>query len=84
MIINVTLMPKAIKDLQKIQKTDALKIVRRLQEMEKGLNGNIKKLTNFTPEYRLRIGDYRILFELSGNEVIVYRITHRKQAYANK
>jgi mRNA interferase RelE/StbE len=39
-------------------------------------------LTDFTPEYRLRIGDYRALFEIERpNRVIVYRIRHRRDVY---
>ena len=47
----------------------------------KGLTGDVKKLTNFTPEYRLRVGNYRVLFEVEGGVVIVYRVLHRKDAY---
>ena len=36
---------------------------------------------NFTPEYWLRVGDYRILFEIEGEKLIIYRIRHRKDAY---
>ena len=43
--------------------------------------GDVKRLTNFTPEYRLRVGDYRALFEIEGNKIIMYRILHRKDAY---
>ncbi|MBM4066480.1 MAG: hypothetical protein FJ266_12705 [Planctomycetes bacterium] len=42
------------------------------------------RLTNFTPEYRLRIGDYRILFEIEGQEIIIHRIKHRKEAYKKR
>jgi len=45
------------------------------------LTGDVKKLTNFTPEYRLRVGNYRILFEIENNKIIIYRIIHRKDAY---
>jgi mRNA interferase RelE/StbE len=38
-------------------------------------------MTKSTPEYRLRVGDYRILLEVEGDKVIVYRIRHRKDAY---
>ena len=41
----------------------------------------MKKLTNFTPEYRLRVGNYRVLFEVEGGAVVVYRVLHRKDAY---
>jgi mRNA interferase RelE/StbE len=42
---------------------------------------DVKRLTNFTPEYRLRIGDYRVLFEIEEETIIIYRIRHRREAY---
>ena len=42
---------------------------------------NIKKLTNFEPAYRLRVGDYRILFDVNTDTVIIGRILHRKKSY---
>lgn len=32
-------------------------------------------------EYRLRVGDYRILFDLNDREIIILRIQHRKDVY---
>jgi len=77
----VELMPKAIKDLKALPKSDAKKVVEKIRSLEKGLNGDIKKLTNFTPEYRLRVGNYRVLFEIEEQSILVYRIKHRKEAY---
>jgi mRNA interferase RelE/StbE len=73
--------PKAIKDLDSLQRVDARRIVERIKRMQNNLEGNVKHLTNFTPEYRLRVGDFRVLFELAGNRVIVYRIVNRRDAY---
>lgn len=50
--------------------------------MKDDLAGDVKRLTNFSPEYRLRVGDYRVLFEVDGNKIVIYRIKHRKDAYA--
>ncbi|MFO7537161.1 MAG: type II toxin-antitoxin system RelE/ParE family toxin [Chloroflexota bacterium] len=41
----------------------------------------ISQLSFFYPEYRLRVGDYRVLFEIEGNQVVIYRIRHRKDVY---
>jgi mRNA interferase RelE/StbE len=49
--------------------------------MQDNLAGDVKKLTNFTPEYRLRVGDYRILFEVEQTQVVVYRVKHRREVY---
>ncbi|HSB07340.1 MAG TPA: type II toxin-antitoxin system RelE/ParE family toxin [Thermodesulfobacteriota bacterium] len=32
-------------------------------------------------EYRLRFGNWRILFEVEGDRIIIYRIMHRKDVY---
>lgn len=73
--------PKAIKDLESIDQQIAARIVRKIQEMAKDLRGDIKRLTNFTPEYRLRVGDWRVLFEVNGNVITIYRVIHRSKAY---
>lgn len=33
------------------------------------------------PAYRLRAGDYRVLFEVEGDRIIAYRVGHRREAY---
>ncbi len=57
------------------------RILARIEEMSNDLKGDVKQLTNFTPEYRLRIGDYRVLFEIEEETIIIYRIRHRREAY---
>jgi len=80
----VELMPKAIKDLKCLPKSEAQKIIAKLQSLENGLTGDIKKLTNFSPEYRLRVGNYRVLFEIEGSKIAVYRVKHRKEVYTQR
>ncbi|HHB91097.1 MAG TPA: hypothetical protein ENK60_07280 [Anaerolineae bacterium] len=41
----------------------------------------LSRLTDFTPEYRLRVGDYRILFEVEEDQIVIYRVRHRKDVY---
>ena len=72
---------KAIKDLDSLQPDDARRVVERVKRMRNNLAGDVKHLTNFSPEYRLRVGDFRVLFELAGNRVTVYRIVNRRDAY---
>ena len=43
--------------------------------------GNIKRLTNFDVDYRLRSGDYRVLFDVEGHRIIVHRVLHRRESY---
>ena len=78
---HVELKPTAIKDLKDIPKEERSKIIARLESLEDDMTGNVKRLTNFTPEYRMRAGNYRALFEVEGDRIIVYRIKHRKDIY---
>lgn len=57
------------------------RILAQITKMSDDLNGDVKRLTNFTPEYRLRVGDYRVLFEVEGKSIVVYRVVHRREAY---
>ena len=78
----VQLNDKAIKDLSKLDKKEAIKIFSKIENLEDFPKvANLKKLTNFTPPYRLRVGDYRILFDVEDNTIIVYRVRHRKDVY---
>jgi len=73
--------PRAIKDLLALPKSTRRRIVAKIEGLTEGLTGDVKRLTNFTPEYRLRVGNYRVLFEVDERKIIVYRILHRKDAY---
>ena len=72
----------AIKVLKQISEPFKTKIHNKILELKKFPNlQNIKKLTNFEPAYRLRIGDYRVLFDVEENIIIIGRILHRKESY---
>ncbi len=43
---------------------------------------NVKKLTKFEPAYRYRIGDYRVLFDVDTDKLIIGRVLHRKDSYS--
>jgi len=73
---------KAIKDLTKIHKAEVNKIFSKIEELEKFPQvPNLKKLTNFHPPYRLRVGNYRVLFDIVNDKITVYRVKHRKESY---
>ncbi|MCP4402467.1 MAG: type II toxin-antitoxin system RelE/ParE family toxin [bacterium] len=77
----IELKPQAIKDGKKIPTSQRQRIFDKIDALQENLTGDVKRLTNFTPEYRLRVGSYRVLFEIEGEHIIVYRILHRKHAY---
>jgi len=73
--------PKAIRDIEALSSRTQSRILTRIEAMSNDLKGDVKRLTNFSPEYRLRVGDFRILFEIERETIIIYRIRHRREAY---
>jgi mRNA interferase RelE/StbE len=73
--------PRAIKDIESLSSKFQLRVIKKIEEMSDNLKGNVKRLTDSTPEFRLRVGDYRVLFEIEGETITIYRIRHRREAY---
>jgi mRNA interferase RelE/StbE len=71
----------ALEDLSGIPKRFAEQILRKITRLESGLRGDIKRLQTSDIGYRLRSGDYRILFDLEGDRIVIQKIKHRRQAY---
>ncbi|NWF66979.1 MAG: type II toxin-antitoxin system RelE/ParE family toxin [Campylobacterales bacterium] len=70
------------KDLKKLDKPTALKILDGIKILKDyPLVSNIKKLKNFYPPFRYRINDYRVLFDIEDDRLIIFNIKHRKEAY---
>ncbi len=78
---SVQFKPKAVRDIEGLPSRIQTRILARIEEMSNDLKGDVKKLTNLMPEYRLRVGDYRVLFEIEERMIVIYRIRHRREAY---
>ena len=74
--------PRALKDLRKAPKLDQERILSKIELLASGLEGDVKRLTRFTPEYRLRVGSWRVLFEREQERIVVYRVIRRDKAYS--
>ncbi|MEB3882058.1 type II toxin-antitoxin system RelE/ParE family toxin [Lyngbya sp. CCY1209] len=76
--------PKAVqKQLQKIPDPNKQRIIENLLQMREDPRlGNAIKMKN-SQGYRLRIGDYRILYDIDdANQIVtIRRIAHRREVY---
>lgn len=72
---------RAHKDLRKLERRDSRRIVEAIERLENDLAGDVKKLTAHSPGYRLRVGSFRVLFDVEDDEVIIQRIRDRREAY---
>ena len=73
---------QAEREMRRLPETEAIRILDALLKLQDNLAGDVKRLTNFAPEYRLRVGNYRVLFEIDdGDRIVVYAVRHRRDAY---
>ena len=82
MAFKVILKEGAIKDLQRLPTNVAENIFHKVEHelpasalQEKQLKGKYKGLR------RMRVGDYRVIFEIRNDTVVVLQVTHRKDVY---
>ncbi len=72
----------AVKDLKRISGKDRDRIHRKIINLEDfPYVPNIKRLTHFDPAYRLRVGNYRVLFDVYGDIIEIGRVLHRRESY---
>ena len=81
MLRNIEIRERVTKDLRAIPKNAAERILNAIYALRTGMSGDVKKLTNYSPSYRLRIGNWRVLFDIEGGKITVYRVLQRKDAY---
>ncbi len=81
----VRLVKAAQKDLDGIPQEIRRQFVLKLRGLEKSPRSKGRKLKGSTNTYRLRQGDYRLIYEVRNaeREVIVTRVAHRSEAYRN-
>jgi len=72
---------EALKELDKLESSISRRIIRKIDEISENLSScDIKKL-KASSDYRLRVGDYRIIFIFDKNLIKIIKIGHRKQIY---
>ncbi|MDR3119771.1 MAG: type II toxin-antitoxin system RelE/ParE family toxin [Clostridiales bacterium] len=82
--MKAVLSPQAAKDLERLNEPVKSRIKAALRKLEKEPpQGDIKALEG-RDGYRVRIGGYRILFDVTESVVAIYKIEPRGQAYKGR
>ncbi|MBP9670408.1 type II toxin-antitoxin system RelE/ParE family toxin [Candidatus Woesebacteria bacterium] len=72
---------RAEKQIRKLPKTVQIAIGQQLRELDGGGTHTEKKLQKFENLYRLRAGNYRVVYEKKDGDVFVLLAEHRKDIY---
>lgn len=70
------------RDLRKLGEASALRVLRKIEKtlVEEGRQGEALS-REFTGLYRLRVGDYRVIYARTDEGYLALRIGHRRDVY---
>ncbi len=77
---------RAVRQLRAIPQPAALTILRALTLLgddPRRPDANVKKLTGYEDRYRLRIGDYRVIYDVMDEQLVILAVGvgHRREIY---
>ena len=76
--------PQALRDLKKLPRAVQKRIIKKLDYFVSFENPLVfaDHLINFEiGTYRFRIGDYRVIFDVVGEKIIILTLGHRREIY---
>ena len=72
---------RALNELYKLENQISSRIYKKVNELREVFQSKDIKRLKGKYEFRLRVGDYRVLFSLENNLIIVWKVGHRKNIY---
>lgn len=76
--------PRAAKDLERLPPPDQRRVINAVERYSRTKEGDVQRLTGVRPpEYRLRVGAYRVRFTLDRSQrlMTIQRVLPRDKAY---
>ena len=85
-VFSIEVAPAAARDLKRLDPHVRLQLLQAssllVQAPYPSGTERIKSLVGVTPlHFRLRVGDYRIIYRVEGKRVLIVRVAHRREAY---
>lgn len=81
--------PHAQRDMLKVPRAEAVRILHRLADLQKAMDVgdtsafDLKALQGHASRWRLRVGDYRVVYTVENDQLIVWVLTvgNRREIY---
>jgi len=81
---NVDFKPSVHKDFRRLPKSVAGRVMKRIERLkDEPFSRSVDKLESVERLYRVRVGDYRIVYEVDtqAKQVIIHYVRHRREVY---
>ena len=80
--MRIILSPQAEKSLRHLTKIDQIAIAQKIRSLrDSNIQLNEEKLKGYRDVFRIRVGDYRIVYRQQKQIVYIILISHRKDIY---
>lgn len=83
-VYNISLKPSVEKDLRPLPKSIVARVIEQIEALKTTpIPRQALKLSNAERLYRIRVGDYRIVYEVDtkAKQVLIHYVRHRREAY---
>jgi mRNA interferase RelE/StbE len=81
----IVIKKSAAKEIEKVEKKDRIRIVEKIRSLSSDPHPTGSKKLSGQEKYRIRQGNYRILYQIINDELIinVVKVGHRREIYKN-
>jgi mRNA interferase RelE/StbE len=73
--------PKAVKAAKGLPRQDWDRLKERLERIARDPHGNHSDVEPYEGGYRVRHGDWRAIYVITGGDVVVIKVGHRREVY---
>ena len=82
MMFNLVYTQRAVRDIRNLDPTIRPRVDKKLLRYKEDPLKYAEKITDpKLGSYRFRIGDYRVIFDLEGKDIVILRVGHRRDIY---
>jgi len=84
MIYDIRIKPSAIKEIERLQPEIKNRIKSKIEKLkEEPRPSGVRKLSDYEDIYRIRIGDYRVIFQINDQDrfIRILAVRKRDEAY---
>lgn len=79
----IVIKKSAAKEIEKVEKKDRIRIVEKIRSLSSDPHPTGSKMLSGQEKYRIRQGNYRILYQIINDELVinVVKVGHRRDIY---
>ncbi|MEK7165931.1 MAG: type II toxin-antitoxin system RelE/ParE family toxin [Patescibacteria group bacterium] len=79
--MNIVISPKAEKQLRKLPKFDQIAVAQKIRALRVSDIHSEEKLSGYKDIFRIRVGDYRMVYRKTSQSIYIIVIRHRRDVY---